>query len=123
MEEIFVEIAKHSFVVAMMFAMFLVILYLVYTIIASKLETNKTANDTKFDSLKHDIDTQLASIKTNQDSENAKLTVENKMITDKLHSLGTSVTNCVTQIGQTDRKIDLILVHLGTNPIKMAQDK
>lgn len=112
MEEIFVEIAKHSFVVALMFAMFLVILWLVYLLINGKLSA-----------IIKDVDGKLVAIRKSQENENVKLTSENKLITDKLHSLGTSVTNCVSQIGQTDRKIDLILVKLGEDPIKMAQDK
>jgi len=112
METVFAEIAKHSFVVALMFAMFLIILWLVYLLINGKLTSIKT-----------DVDNKLGAIKTSQETENSKLTTENKMVTDKLHSLGNSVTNCVAQVGQTNEKIDLILVHLGSDPLKMAQEK
>jgi amino acid permease len=112
METVFAEIAKHSFVVALMFAMFLIILWLVYLLINDKLV-----------SIQKDVDNKLEAIKTSQETENKKQTNENKMVTDKLHTLTNSVTNCVAQIGLTDRKIDLILVKLGEDPIKMAQDK
>lgn len=112
METLLIEVAKHSFVVAVMFALFLVILFLVYMLVLAKLNAIQT-----------DMDAKLATMKADQKTENDKHSIEILGVKEKLHTLGNSVTNCVAQIGQTDRKIDLILVHLGTNPIKMAQEK
>jgi len=111
METLLIEVAKHSFVVAVLFALFLVILFLVYMLVLAKLNA-----------IQKDMDGKLAAMKVDQKVENDKHSIEIQGVKDKLHSLGNSVTNCVTQIGQTDRKIDLILVHLGENPIKMARD-
>lgn len=111
MESLLIEVAKHSFVVAVMFALFLVILFLVYLLVSARLSA-----------IQKDMDTKLAAMKVDQKVENDKHSLEILGVKDNLHRLGTSVTNSVTQIGLTDRKIDLILVRLGEDPIKMARD-
>jgi hypothetical protein len=99
-DEILIKIAEHSVVVAILIGLFCFILFLLLKL-----------SESRFKEIDKKVDVEIA--KVNSDIDTMK---------DKLHSLGNVANNNMVKSTSIEHKIDLILVKLGSDPIKMAQE-
>ena len=130
MESIFIEMAKHSFVVAVMILIFVGFVLALFQI--SKMYLSKIKNDSiaNVQCMKSEIDKDVLRIENQLKSQThdieSKLQAQNSEMTgvkDRLHALSNSVNSNNVRSQEISHKIDLMLVKLGSDPVKMAQDK
>lgn len=118
--------AKHSFVVAVMILVFLLLigaLFKIATMYLSKIKNDSIAN---VQCMKAEIDKDVIRIESQLKSQLTEI----DGVKDNIHRLSGAITNNNARISQVadgvntlSSKMDMILIKLGADPIKMAQDK
>lgn len=118
MESIFIEMAKHSFVVAVMILIFVGFVLALFQI--SKMYLSKIKNDSiaNVQCMKAEIDKDVLRIENQLKSQLSEL----DGVKDKLHILSNSVNTSNARSVVIEHKIDLMIVKMGGDPLKMAQD-
>jgi len=119
MDSVFIEIAKHSFVVAVMLLIFVGFVLALFQI--SKMYLSKIKNDSiaNVQCMKAEIDKDVLRIENTLNAQSSEM----NGVKERLHVLSNSVNSSNSRSVEISQKIDLILVKLGSDPIKMAQDK
>lgn len=112
------EVAKHSFVVAVMLLLFMGIIYLLFKMVSAKLESIKAESVQHAENIKVQLDKDIVKVDQKIDKTNGEM----KGIGDKIHELSKNMVNNNHNTNMMGKKLDLILVKLGGDPIKMAQE-
>lgn len=117
--DIYAEIAKHSFVVAVLIAVFVGFVLCLFWIARMYLTKIKNDSIVNVQCMKAEIDKDVLRIENQLISQSKEI----DGVKDRLHVLSNAVNNCNARTVEISHKIDLMLVRLGADAIKMAQEK
>lgn len=129
MESILVEVAKYSWIVAVMVVMFLIIMWLLYKINNNNIENLKTelmasVNNVKIDmidnanKIKAGVDKDVVILKTDQDHLSKQL----DEVKFNIHKINNTITNVEHNIRSIERTMDKVHNTLKFMAVQMGGD-
>ena len=126
MDEVFIELAKHSFVLAVLIFVFVLLVLLLFKLAMMYLGKIKNDSISNVQCMKAEIDKDVSRVEHKLQMQINEI----NGVKDKLHALANTMQNNNHRIDETnnkitnmEHKIDLLLVKLGSDPIKMAQER
>jgi peptidoglycan hydrolase CwlO-like protein len=129
MESLLFEMAKYSWVVALMLLMFLIILVLVYKINNNNIDKIKTELMISINAIKVDMMDNANKIKVGVDqdvvilkADQVHLSSQLKEVKDNIHSLGNKMQDFSNRISHMDKTMDRVNNTLTLMSIQMGGD-
>lgn len=113
------KIVEHSFVVGIMILSFILFVWMLFINAKNYLAKIKNDSIANVQCMKAEIDKDVLRIENQLKSQLTEI----DGVKERLHTLSNTVNNCNARSVEISHKIDLMLVRLGADAIKMAQDK